>query len=164
MKLRHESVSKEMRAGRRIAGFVGAAVLAAGLMFTNCDKRGGLTPLPVPNGGQMSGQAKCSGSVTGSDGAKRLLSEVHNTSLLLKMSNRIQAEPGETVNLTWKIRVEEDGRLNLIGVESACENGECLILGPEPLGSTLPEVRVEARPEDCGCRWDISTIIESQRS
>jgi hypothetical protein len=163
MKLRHESVSKGMREGKRIVVFVGAAVLAAGLMFTGCDKRGGLTPLPEPNGGQISDQAKCPRRVTESDGAKRLISEVHNTSLLLKMGNKIQAEPGETVNLTWKIQVGEDGRLNPTGVEAYCESGNCQVLGTEPPGSALPEVRIDTRPEDCGCRWDISTIIESQR-
>jgi hypothetical protein len=164
MKLRHGTISNEMRAGRKIAGFVGGTVLAAGLMFTGCDKRGGLTPLPVPNGNPVTEQAECSRTLTDSEGAKRLLSEVHSTSLLLKMNKSIRAEPGETVNLTWKIRVEEDGRANLVGVEAACESGDCLKLGTEQIKSSLPEVRIEARPEDCGCRWDIRTIIESQRS
>lgn len=164
MKLHHKSVRNDMHIGRRVAGFVGIAVLTAGLAFSGCDKRGGLTPAPGPNGGQLVEAKQCGKSVTASEGGKRLLEKVHENTILLKMSNAISAEPGETVRLTWRLRVEDNGNVNLVGVDANCDSGSCPGLDPARIKGSLPEMRVEAPNEECGCRWDIRTIIESQRS
>ncbi len=163
MKLQHRSIPKERNVGRKIAGFVGMAVLSAGLMFSGCDKRGGLTPAPEPNNRQISEQVECSKALTGTESAKRLLAEVHNSTLALKMDNAIRAEPGETVQLTWKIRVEDNGQINLVGIDADCENGNCTGLDAQRIKRSIPNLRIEAPSEDCGCRWDIRTIVESQR-
>ncbi len=164
MKLRHKTNSKEMHVGRRIAGFVGMAVLSAGLMFSGCDKRGGLTPAPEPNNRAMTEAKQCAKAVTESESGKRLVAEVHSKTLMLKMSDAIAAEPGETVQLTWRLRVEDNGSVNLVGIEANCDSGNCSGLDPHRIKSSLPGMVVEAPAEDCGCRWDIRTIIESQRT
>jgi hypothetical protein len=164
MKLRHKANQREMHLGKRVAGFVGMAVLTAGLMFAGCDKRGGLTPAPEPNNRQMSEAVECSKTVTSTKGAKRLLSEVHNKTILLSMDNAIAAEPGETVRLTWKLRVEDNGQVNLVGIDANCESGSCIGLDAHRIKSSLPNIKIEAPSDDCGWRWDIRTIIESQRS
>lgn len=163
MKLRHDA-KRDMHVGKRIAGFAGIAVLTAGLMFSGCDKRGGLTPAPEPNNSQITEAPQCGKTVTSTRSARRLLSQVHDKTILLSMDNAIVAEPGETVELIWKLRVEESGQVNLLGIEANCELGNCRNLDAQRIKSSLPDVRIEAPPEECGCRWDIRAIIESQRS
>lgn len=164
MKLRHKSVRKDVHIGKRVAGFVGVAVLAAGLAFSGCDKRGGLTPAPEPNNRQIAEARQCGKIVTGSESGKRLLEKVHQSTLILNMSDAIRAEPGETVGITWRLRVEDNGNVDLVGVEASCDSGNCSGLDPARIKSSLPPMKVEAPADECGCRWDIRTIIESQRS